>query len=233
MLSNAVAERARLSVNTYCVCVSQDWVLQSVSDYNSEDEVSSGNLAESESYLGSGDLGLSTCSLDVNYPESLQDMEDLDQDQEMEANKLERRGGEAAVEPDLESDEWMFRIHADIFSCSEVCSVESLDQRSWSFPHHRKLEPHRRRHNSSHGPPHQSSVSSDIKSSPSTSWFHMVLSNKAQCRKTSLAKVEVQRVREQSPGECPHQHSLERNRKYVVSTESHCQAWSFQSLLQQ
>ncbi|XP_051697261.2 uncharacterized protein [Oryctolagus cuniculus] len=44
-------------------------------------------------------------------------------------------------------------------------------QRSWSFPHHQKLEPHRRRHNSSHGPPHQSSASSDIKSSPSTSWF--------------------------------------------------------------
>nr|XP_051697268.1 uncharacterized protein LOC103351455 isoform X8 [Oryctolagus cuniculus] len=112
-----------------------DWVLQSVSDYASDDEASSGNLAESESYLGSGDLGLSTCSLDVNYPESLQDMEDLDQDQEMEANKLEPRGGEAAVEPDLESgEEWVFRIHADIFSCSEVCSVESLDPEELELP---------------------------------------------------------------------------------------------------
>nr|XP_051697901.1 uncharacterized protein LOC108178566 isoform X2 [Oryctolagus cuniculus] len=111
-----------------------DWVLQSVSDYTSDNEASSGNLAESESYLGSGDLGLSTCSLDVNYPESLQDMEDLDQDQEMEANKLEPRGGEAAIEPDLESDEWMFRIHADIFSCSEVCSVESWQSEELEFP---------------------------------------------------------------------------------------------------
>lgn len=50
--------------------------------------------------------------------------------------------------------------------------------------------------------------------------FHMVLSNKAQCRKTSLAKVEVKRVWEQSPSECHHQHCLEGNRKDVILEES-------------
>ncbi|XP_069917622.1 uncharacterized protein [Oryctolagus cuniculus] len=94
-----------------------------------------GYVAASEHSLGSSDLGLSTCSLDANYPQSLQDMEDLDEDQELEANKLEPRGGEAAVEPDLESgEEWLFRIHADIFSCSEVCSVESLDPEELELP---------------------------------------------------------------------------------------------------
>ncbi|XP_062072646.1 uncharacterized protein LOC133777180 isoform X2 [Lepus europaeus] len=74
---------------------------------------SEGYKGASELSLGSSDLGLSTCSLEVNYSQSLQDTEELDQEaQELDANKMEPRSGEAAIEPDLENgDEWIFRIH--------------------------------------------------------------------------------------------------------------------------
>ncbi|XP_069923975.1 uncharacterized protein [Oryctolagus cuniculus] len=114
-----------------------DWVLQSISDSNSEDEASSeGYKGASELSLGSSDLGLSTCSLDVNYSQSLQDMEELDKEaQELDDNKMEPRSGETAIELDLESgDEWIFRIHTDIFSSLDDFGVEYWDAEELEFP---------------------------------------------------------------------------------------------------
>ncbi|XP_069923751.1 uncharacterized protein [Oryctolagus cuniculus] len=97
---------------------------------------SEGYKGASELSLGSSDLGLSTCSLDVNYSQSLQDMEELDKEaQELDDNKMEPRSGEAAIELDLESgDEWIFRIHTDIFSSLDDFGVEYWDAEELEFP---------------------------------------------------------------------------------------------------